>query len=93
MNRLTPTLKELLGTVEPAGTIRSKIDAGELLLAMTRIATPANEGDIAQARRRVALLVDGLPYDADGRAKKSFAQARVRAKRELQQRILEIVLP
>lgn len=64
LNRLTPTLNDLLSAAEAAGTIRAKVDAGELLMATTRIATPASEGDIAQARRMVALLVDGLRHGA-----------------------------
>lgn len=61
-NRLTPTLEDLLKAAEAAQKIRPKVDAAELLLAVMRVATPASEGDIPQARRMVALLVDGLRY-------------------------------
>lgn len=61
-DRLTPTLRDLLKAAEAAKQIRPKVDAAELLLAVTRVATPASEGDIPQARRMVALLVDGLRY-------------------------------
>jgi hypothetical protein len=47
-----------------AGAVRADVDAGELLLAAARLATPASEGDVAQARRMVALLVDGLRHGA-----------------------------
>jgi len=68
-NRLTPALEALLNDAKNAGAIRRGVDAAELLLAMTRVATPASEGDIAQARRMVALLVDGLHYGADDLSK------------------------
>jgi AcrR family transcriptional regulator len=67
LNRLTPALEALLNDAKEAGVIRRDVDAAELLLAMTRVATPASEGDIAQARRMIALLVDGLRYSADDR--------------------------
>ena len=60
--RLTPALKNLLDAARSAGAIRTDVEAGELLLAAARLATPASEGDVAQARRMVALLVDGLRY-------------------------------
>src|SRR5678815_4301676 len=47
-----------------AGAVRADVDAGELLLAAARLATPASEGDVAQARRMVALLLDGLRHGA-----------------------------
>jgi len=47
------------------------VDANELLLAGMRLATPASDGDTAQARRMVALLVDGLRYGASGPAKRA----------------------
>jgi AcrR family transcriptional regulator len=65
LGRLVTALEKLLISAEEAGTIRSKIDAQELLLAAMRVATPASEGDIPQARRMIALLVDGLRYRAD----------------------------
>jgi AcrR family transcriptional regulator len=58
--QLTPALKNLLDAAKAAGAISTSVEAGELLLAAARIATPASEGDVAQARRMVALLVDGL---------------------------------
>jgi len=64
LSHLTPTLKKLLDSARAVGAIRANVDAGELLLAAARLATPASEGDVAQARRMVALLVDGLLYGA-----------------------------
>lgn len=64
--RLTPVLQDLLDAAASAGVIRSGVDAGELLLAGLRLASPASDGDMAQARRMVALLVDGLRYGASG---------------------------
>lgn len=69
LTHLTPALKSLLDAARAAGAIRTNIEAGELLLAAARLATPASEGDVAQARRMVALLVDGLRYGARGSAK------------------------
>jgi AcrR family transcriptional regulator len=60
--QLTPALKNLLDAAKATGAIRANVHAGELLLAGARLATPASEGDIPQARRMVALLVDGLRY-------------------------------
>ncbi|MEJ1966334.1 MAG: helix-turn-helix domain-containing protein [Gammaproteobacteria bacterium] len=69
LTHLTPALKNLLDAARAAGAIRAGVDAGELLLAGARLATPASEGDAAQARRMVALLVDGLRYGAGVPAK------------------------
>ncbi len=63
-SRLTPTLEKLLEGAKDAGIVRAKVNAGELLLAMIRVATPASEGDIPQARRMVTLLIDGLKREA-----------------------------
>jgi len=57
---VTPALRQLLETASGAGVVRPDVDAGELLDAALRIATPASNGDVAQAKRMVAILVDGL---------------------------------
>lgn len=64
LSRLTPALQGLLGAAADAGTIRTDVDAPELLLAGMRVAAPASDGDIAQARRMVALMVDGVRFGA-----------------------------
>jgi AcrR family transcriptional regulator len=64
LNRLTPVLAMLLDAAVIAGAIRSDIDPAELLMASTRLAMPAAEGDLAQARRMISLMVDGLRYRA-----------------------------
>ena len=69
-NRLTPVLETLLNAASAAGNIRADVDAAELLMAATRVATPAGEGDVAQARRMVALLVDGLRSGDGGGTRK-----------------------
>ncbi len=61
LKQLTPALQRLLDAAEAAGAIRSDVKAGELLLAAARL---ANDSDTAQARRMMALLVDGLRYGA-----------------------------
>ncbi|WP_328703029.1 TetR/AcrR family transcriptional regulator [Arenibaculum pallidiluteum] len=63
--QLTPALRSLLDAAASAGSIRADVDAGELLFAGLRLAMPASEGDTGQARRMIALLVDGLRYGAD----------------------------
>ena len=68
LGQLTPTLRGLLNSAAAAGVIRAGVDADELLLAGLRLATPASEGDTAQAQRMVALLVDGLRYGASAPA-------------------------
>jgi AcrR family transcriptional regulator len=64
VGELTPALRGLLDAAAAAGAIRAEVDADELLLAGLRLATPASDGDTAQARRMVALLVDGLRFGA-----------------------------
>jgi AcrR family transcriptional regulator len=70
LGQLTPALRGLLDAAAAAGAIRgAEVDADELLLAGMRLAMPASDGDTAQARRMVALLVDGLRYGAGAPAK------------------------
>jgi AcrR family transcriptional regulator len=64
LGQLTPALRGLLDAAAAAGAVRAEVNADELLLASLRLATPASDGDTAQARRMVALLVDGLRYRA-----------------------------
>lgn len=64
LGQLVPALSGLLDAAAAAGAVRSDIDAGEVLLAALRLATPAADGDTAQARRMMALLVDGLRFGA-----------------------------
>jgi AcrR family transcriptional regulator len=64
LSRLTPALQGLLDAAAAAGTIRTDVNAPELLLAGMRVAAPASDGDIAQARRMVALMVDGVRFGA-----------------------------
>lgn len=66
LGQLTPALRGLLEAATAVGAIRAGVDASELLLATLRLATPASEGDTAQARRMVVLLIDGLRYGAMG---------------------------
>lgn len=62
VGRLAPALRGLLDVAAATGMVRGDVDAKELLLAGMRVASPASEGDSAQARRMVALLVDGLRF-------------------------------
>lgn len=64
VSRLTPALQRLLDAAVATKAIRGGVNASELLLSSARLAMPAAEGDIAQARRMVSLLVDGLRFGA-----------------------------
>ena len=64
LGRLTPALRALLDAATAAGQIRAGVNAREFLLATLRLAAPASDGQIAEARRMVALLVDGLRFGA-----------------------------
>ena len=66
--QLTPALTGLLHAAALDGTVRADVDARELLFAGLRLAAPASADDAAQARRMMALLVDGLRHGASGRA-------------------------
>lgn len=66
LGQLTPALHRLLDAAAAAGEIRAGVDARELLLAALRLAAPASDGAAAEARRMVALLVDGLRFGAPG---------------------------
>jgi AcrR family transcriptional regulator len=67
LGQLVPALRGLLDAAAAAGAIRGDVDAGELLFAGLRLAAPASEGDVPQARRMMALLVDGLRHGASAR--------------------------
>ncbi len=62
--RWAPALQRLLDAAAAAGTVRADVEAGELLRAAMRLALPAGDGDVDQARRMVGLLVDGLRHGA-----------------------------
>lgn len=72
--QLTPALRSLLNAAAADGTTRADVDARELLFAGLRLAASASDGDAAQARRMVALLVDGLRYGAGAGATTSRGQ-------------------
>lgn len=64
VGQLTPALRGLLDAAAAAGAIEAEVDARELLLAAMRLAAPASQGETAEARRMVALLIDGLRFRA-----------------------------
>jgi AcrR family transcriptional regulator len=76
LGQLTPALRGLLDAAAAAGLVRAGVDASELLFACLRLATPASDGDTAQARRMVSLLVDGLRYGASAPAKAGQSRTR-----------------
>lgn len=62
--RLLPAFKSLLDAAVAAGSVRSDIDAEELLHAVANLCRVSHDKEPAYARRMVALLVDGLRYGA-----------------------------
>ncbi len=62
--RLRPVLRRLLDAATQAGEVRTDIEPYDLLRAVARLCTPAQDGDPGQVRRMVSLLVDGLRYGA-----------------------------
>ncbi len=63
--RLRPALATLLDRAAAAGEIRRDVEPFDLLRAVAGLCAPAEHGDAVNARRMVALLVDGLRYGAD----------------------------
>jgi hypothetical protein len=52
----------------PGGTsssIRSDIDAKDLLTAVAHLCVPAPDGGLSYSRRMVTVLIDGLRYGAE----------------------------
>jgi AcrR family transcriptional regulator len=62
--RLTPALDSLLSAAAAAGEVRSDVEVDELLTAVGSMCMQAKPDKPDQARRMVALLVDGLRYGA-----------------------------
>ncbi|MGI8510008.1 MAG: hypothetical protein ACR2MQ_11845 [Gemmatimonadaceae bacterium] len=58
--RVRPALRTLLSSAVAAGEVRGDVEADEILHAVASLCMPAQ--DEGQARRMVALLVDGLRY-------------------------------
>ena len=67
--RLQPALKKLLEEAVRAGTIRSGVDAKELLGAVGTLCCQGPHMSLASARRMVDLLIDGMRYGAAGHPK------------------------
>ncbi|PAD88187.1 TetR family transcriptional regulator [Niallia circulans] len=63
--RLNPTLKHLLETAAAAGEVRTDIEPYVLLRAAAGLCTAVHEENPDYARDMVALLVDGLRYQAN----------------------------
>ena len=62
--RLRPALRNLLEAAAAASEIRVDVEPDDLLRAVASLCTPDPDGGSVQARRMVALLVDGLRYGA-----------------------------
>lgn len=63
LDRIHPALQGLLDAAAEAGEVRPDVDARELLIAAARLCSvDRHGGSPEQARRMVALLVDGLRY-------------------------------
>jgi AcrR family transcriptional regulator len=63
--RLRPAFRTLLESAVAAGKIRGDVDADDLLDAVANLCMSAYGDRPEQARRMVALLVDGLRYGAN----------------------------
>lgn len=63
-SRLRPALQSLLKRAAAAGEVDANVEPYELLQAVASLCMAADEGGSANARRMVALLVDGLRYRA-----------------------------
>jgi AcrR family transcriptional regulator len=63
-DRLQPALRTLLDAAAAAGEIRADVEPTDLLNAVASLSLPTRDGQAPQARRMVALLVDGLRYGA-----------------------------
>jgi AcrR family transcriptional regulator len=66
MSRFGPALESLLEAASASGDIRSAVSTDELLFAVARLCRPIGEPDIDQSQRMVAILVNGLRFDAAG---------------------------
>ncbi|MGW4060755.1 TetR/AcrR family transcriptional regulator [Amycolatopsis sp. NPDC004747] len=64
MERLGPTLTALLDAAAADGAIRGDLGAEDLLHAIALLCRPVPGREPGQARRMVAVLVDGLRYGA-----------------------------
>lgn len=62
--RLRPALQSLLDGAVASGAVRNDIEADDLLHAVAGLCIGARGADREQARRMIALLVDGLRYGA-----------------------------
>jgi AcrR family transcriptional regulator len=60
--RVRPALRTLLLSAAAAGKVRVDVDADDLLGAVASLCMSAHNDGPSQARRMVALLVDGLRY-------------------------------
>jgi AcrR family transcriptional regulator len=70
--RLKPAFRTLLAAAAAAGEVRPDVDPGDLLNAVANLSSSnAHGGGPEQARRMVALLVDGLRYGARASGKTS----------------------
>jgi AcrR family transcriptional regulator len=64
MQRLGPALGSLLEAATASGEIRAGISAKDILHAVANLCVPVPDEGVAYSQRMVALLIDGLRYDA-----------------------------
>jgi AcrR family transcriptional regulator len=65
MARFVPALEDLLAAATASGDVRASISAEELILAVAQLChTPAGVQSINQSRRMVAILINGLRFEA-----------------------------
>jgi AcrR family transcriptional regulator len=69
--RLRPVVQSLLDAGVAAGEIRKGVQPDELLCAVAALCAPLESPDPPDARRMVALFIDGLRYGAGTQVSKS----------------------
>lgn len=72
LERLRPVVQRLLDAATASGDIREGIQPDELLCAVAALCAPLECPDPPDARRLVALFVDGLRYGAISQVPRSL---------------------
>jgi AcrR family transcriptional regulator len=68
MQQLAPALGSLLDAAAASGEIRATTSPEDLLYAVAKLSVPVADEQPGYSKRMVALLVDGLRYNAAGQA-------------------------
>ncbi|VWD17302.1 putative HTH-type transcriptional regulator TtgW [Burkholderia lata] len=74
LERLQPVVQDLLDSAVAAGEIREGVQSNELLCAVGALCAPLECPEPPDARRLVALFIDGLRYGAHARVSRSVSK-------------------